>query len=101
MDFWDVFWLLLIFIPLLLIWTFAIIDIFQRQDLTGWLMAGWLLAVLLLPFLGTLIYLIFRPADIAPDRALETLADLHERGILSDEQYAAEKQRVLGRRPTT
>ncbi|HEX6681588.1 MAG TPA: PLDc N-terminal domain-containing protein [Candidatus Limnocylindrales bacterium] len=98
MDFWDVFWLLLIFIPLLLIWTFAIIDIFQRQDMTGWLRAVWLLVVLLLPFLGTLIYLIFRPADVTPDRALDMLSDMHERGTLDDEQYADEMARLLGGR---
>ena len=97
MDFWDVFWLLLIFIPLLLIWTFAIVDIFQREDLTGWRKAAWMLAVLLLPFIGTFLYLIFRPRDATPDRAISILSDLHERGKLSDEEYAAEITRLLGR----
>jgi di/tricarboxylate transporter len=96
MDFWDVFWLLLIFIPLLLIWTFAIVDIFQREDLHGWLKAVWVLVVLILPFVGTFIYLIFRPRDTVPDQAVSLLSDLHERGKLSDEEYAAEMTRLLG-----
>jgi len=97
MDFWDVFWLLLIFIPLLLIWTFAIVDIFQREDLTGWRKTVWIVVVLLLPFIGTFLYLIFRPRDVTPDRTISILSDLHERGALSDEEYAAEMTRLLGR----
>jgi hypothetical protein len=92
MDFWDVFWLLLIFIPLLLIWAFAVVDIFRRDDLAGWAKALWMIVVILAPFLGTIIYLIFRPAE--PSRALELLYDLHKRGKLTDEEYEAEKERL-------
>jgi len=117
MDFWDTFWLLLIFIPLLLIWGFALVDIFRRDDLPGWLKALWVVVVILAPFFGTLIYLIFRrpgatpaerqamdqasrdfvtkyaPSDSAQQLAL--LADLHDRGKLTDAEFAAEKTRVL------
>lgn len=55
------FWLLLIFIPLLLMWVFAFIDIFKRTDLEGWQTALWALCVIVFPFIGTLVYLIFRP----------------------------------------
>lgn len=117
MDFWDVFWLLLIFIPLLLIWAFAIVDIFRRDDLSGWLKALWIVVVILLPFLGTLIYLIFRqPGATAQERRamdqasrefvekyspsdsaqqLKLLSDLHDRGKLTDAEFAEEKTRVL------
>lgn len=117
MDFWDVFWLLLIFIPLLLIWAFAVVDIFRRDDITGWLKALWIVVVVLLPFLGTLIYLVFRQPGGTPEerRAMETasrefveqytptdtsqrlavLADLHDRGKLTDEEFAHEKSRVM------
>ncbi|GHJ50086.1 membrane protein [Catellatospora sp. TT07R-123] len=117
MDFWDVFWLLLIFIPLLLIWAFAIVDIFRRDDLSGWLKALWIVVVILAPFFGTLIYLIFRRPGATPqerqamDQAsrdfvqkyaptdtaqqLSMLADLHDRGKLTDAEFAAEKARVL------
>lgn len=97
MDFWDVFWLLLIFIPLLLVWAFTIVDIFQREDLAGWFKAVWVLVVLVLPFIGTFVYLIFRPRDTARDKTIAILSELHERGRLSDEEYTAEMARLLGR----
>src|SRR6476660_3253398 len=117
MDFWDVFWLLLIFIPLLLVWGFAIVDIFRRDDLPGWLKALWIVCVVLVPFLGTLIYLIFRPPGATKEerdhidqasrdfvqkytpsdtsRDLKVLSDLHDRGKLTDEEFAQEKARIL------
>jgi hypothetical protein len=36
-------------------------DVFTRRDLSGFGKAAWLLAIVILPLLGTLIYLIFRP----------------------------------------
>lgn len=118
LGFWDLFWLLVIFIPLLLVWGFAIVDIFRRDDLNGWLKALWLVVVILAPFFGTLIYLIFRPAGatIEERRAIDTasrefverytpdtraqqlqvIADLHDRGKLTDTEYQAEKARILG-----
>jgi uncharacterized membrane protein YgcG len=116
LDFWEVFWLLLIFIPLLLIWAFAIVDIFRRDDMSGWLKALWVVVVILAPFFGTLIYLLFRRPGATPqertalDQAsrdfvekyapdnraeqLSLLADLHDRGKLTDAEFAAEKARV-------
>lgn len=41
MSFWDFFFLLLIFIPLMLMWTSALLDIFRRDDLGGVLKAIW------------------------------------------------------------
>lgn len=118
LGFWDMFWLLVIFIPLLLVWGFAIVDIFRRDDLNGWLKALWMVVVILAPFFGTLIYLIFRPAGATleerramhhasrdfverytPDnrtQQLRVVADLHDRGKLTDAEYAAEKARILG-----
>jgi hypothetical protein len=118
LSFWNFFWLLLIYIPLLLVWGFALVDIFRRDDMSGWLKALWVACVILVPFLGTLIYLLFRPAGATaeerkaidqnsrdfveryspPNTAeqLRTLADLHDRGKLSDAEFAAEKSRVLG-----
>ena len=117
MNFWDVFWLLLIFIPLLLVWGFALVDIFRRDDISGWTKALWIVAVILMPFFGTLIYLIFRQPGAtaverqqmdeasrnfvqkyAPDnkaQQLATLSELHDRGKLTDAEFATEKARVL------
>jgi DMSO reductase anchor subunit len=116
MNFWDTFWLLLIFIPLLLIWGFALVDIFRRDDLSGWLKAVWVVVVILAPFFGTLVYLIFRRPGATPEerhamdqasrefvqkyapadhaQQLTLLADLHDRGKLTDEEFATEKARV-------
>jgi len=44
------------------IWAF--IDNFRRRDHSGWAKAGWALVILCLPLLGTLIYLIARPATV-------------------------------------
>lgn len=98
-DFWDAFWLLLIFVPLVLIWSFAMVDIFRRDDIEGWVKALWMFCVLVLPFVGTLAYLIFRPTGAIPEErssnALKLLNDLHERGRLSDAEFADEKVRLF------
>jgi hypothetical protein len=47
------------------IWAF--IDNFRRRDHGGWAKAGWALVILLIPLLGTLIYIATRPEDaLAP-----------------------------------
>jgi Phospholipase_D-nuclease N-terminal/Short C-terminal domain len=122
MSFWDFFFLLLIYVPLMLMWTSALLDIFRRDDLSGVMKALWVTAVILLPFFGTLIYLVFRPAgataqerafidavrhDVAgaqPDttvQQLATLADLHDRGKITADEYAEQKARLIGGAPAT
>ena len=63
-TFWDVFFLFFIFIPLVMIWFFCILDVFRRLDLSGWGKAAWLVGIIVFPWLGSLAYLIFRPADV-------------------------------------
>ena len=48
----------------MLIWIFISLfaDIFRRQDLSGVAKAGWLILIILLPFLGALIYVSQRPS---------------------------------------
>jgi hypothetical protein len=60
-TFWNVFFLMFIWIPCLIVWVFAIFDVFTRRNLSGLGKAIWLLFIVILPLLGTLIYLIFRP----------------------------------------
>jgi hypothetical protein len=43
---------------------YAFIDNFRRRDHSGWAKAGWALVIIILPLLGTLIYLIARPAVV-------------------------------------
>ena len=42
---------------------YAFVDNFRRHDHSGWAKAGWALIIVIIPLLGTLIYLIARPAD--------------------------------------
>ena len=60
-TFWDVFFLLLIWIPLITLWIFALADIFRRRDMGGGSKALWVACVVFVPFLGTFIYLLSRP----------------------------------------
>lgn len=63
----SVFWSLLMFsLLIVVIFTviYAFIDNFRRHDHSGVAKAGWALLIVILPFLGTLIYLIARPASV-------------------------------------
>jgi hypothetical protein len=90
-------------------------DIFRRNDLSGAAKAGWLILIVLLPFLGILIYLIARPKMTEQDRQRITqmqeaqrrtegysaadevakLAKLRDDGTITAEEYETMKQRAL------
>lgn len=63
MDFWDLFVILFIFIPLTITWLYTAIDIFRRPDSSGLAKFGWLVLILVLPLLGMLIYFMARPSE--------------------------------------
>jgi Phospholipase_D-nuclease N-terminal len=57
----EVFWTMLIFFAFIAwFWMlFAVLgDIFRRHDISGWGKTGWIIFVIVLPFLGVFIYLI-------------------------------------------
>ena len=60
-PFLDVFWSMIIFF-FWVIWIWIVItvliDVFRRQDIGGWAKAAWVIFVVILPWLGVLIYLI-------------------------------------------
>jgi len=63
----GIFWSLVMFAVLVIvIFTvlYAFVDNFRRKDHHGWAKAFWALLIVILPLLGTLIYLVARPADI-------------------------------------
>jgi hypothetical protein len=120
--FWTMLWLFLFFLWIwLLIALFA--DIFRRDDLGGWGKAGWVFFMIVLPFLGALIYVIangdgmaerrvkdVQAAQVAQDDyirsvaggsgastadQLEKLAALHDAGKLTDDEFAAQKAKLL------
>lgn len=65
-------WTMLVFFGFVIwLWMlFAVlVDVFRRQDASGWVKAGWTCLIIVLPFLGVLIYLIAHGRDMAERRA--------------------------------
>ncbi|HEY3087743.1 MAG TPA: SHOCT domain-containing protein [Jatrophihabitantaceae bacterium] len=114
---WFFLWILWIF---LLIRIF--IDIFRSEDMGGWAKAGWSIFVIILPFIGVLVYLIARGSGmahrdqqqaIAADQAARSyiqsaagtstsvaeevtkLAALRDQGALTEQEFETQKAKVL------
>ena len=71
-PFLDIFWSTIIFfVWVVWIWMMILIlsDVFRRRDLSGWGKAGWTFFLIILPFLGALIYLIAEGDGMAERRA--------------------------------
>ena len=47
----------------LFLWVRAVIDVFRRPDLSGGGKAAWTIGMLIVPFIGLLIYTMLRPSD--------------------------------------
>jgi hypothetical protein len=117
-TFLDIFWSLFVFFFwVMAIWLFIALfgDILRRDDLSGWGKAGWIVFLIVLPFLGALIYVIARPKVTAQDvrmmtqseaayRAasqvstadeLQKLSELRAQGVLSDQEYEELKRKAL------
>ena len=72
-TFWDLIWAMFaFFFWFMFIWIFISIfgDIFRRRDLSGGGKAGWIFLIVILPFLGVLIYLIARPKMTEQDKRM-------------------------------
>lgn len=121
----DLFWTMLYFffwIVWIFLLLRIITDIFRSPDLSGWARAGWTAMLVLLPFIGVLAYLIFRGSDMhtregrrvgstddmfyrsahpvggsAPSKAdeLHKLAALRDRRVLTEDEFTAEKAKLL------
>jgi MFS family permease len=100
----------IVLVPLLAMWVLALFHIVaKRSDLSiGW-KAIWSATVLLIPFIGVLIYVFVRPS--APSRgpahksesvtrkAIDEIHGLiadHESGSITDDQFASRKAAVFG-----
>jgi hypothetical protein len=71
-PFLDILWSMIIFfVWVTWIWMMILIlsDVFRRRDLSGWGKAGWTFFLIVLPFLGALIYLIAQSDGMAERRA--------------------------------
>jgi len=67
-----IWWMLMFWLFFMVIWMFVQIfaDIFRRENLSGWGKAGWIILLLILPFLGALIYIIVRPKNTEQDQRM-------------------------------
>ncbi|MFJ8443782.1 SHOCT domain-containing protein [Kitasatospora griseola] len=73
--FWTMLWLFLWILWFFLLFK-VITDIFRSHDLGGWGKAGWTIFVILLPYIGVLVYLIARGKSMGNrDRALAMEAE--------------------------
>jgi hypothetical protein len=73
MTFGEFLWAMLVFyLWFMVIWMFISIfaDIFRRENLSGWGKAGWIFLIVVLPFLGILIYMIARPKNTEQDQRM-------------------------------
>ena len=72
-PFLDILWSMIIFFAWVAwIWILVVIlsDVFRRRDIGGWSKAVWVVFLILLPFLGVLVYLIAQHDGMA-DRNVE------------------------------
>lgn len=120
---WTALW---VFGLVLIIWVFIAIigDLFRDDQTSGWAKAGWVVALILFPLLGSLAYLILRGEGMAersrahamlakaeldsyirttaastgagPVDDLARLADLRSRGHITDDEFETIKSRVVG-----
>ncbi len=112
-----------IFFFVIWIWILVAIisDLFRDHELSGWWKAVWILFLVLIPFLSALVYLIARGNGMrdrtikaqseakehfdqyvreqaqaaSPADELHKLADLREKGAISDAEFEAAKAKLL------
>jgi len=69
----EFFWYMLIFylwFMVIMMFVQVFMDIFRRENLSGWGKAGWIILLFILPFLGILIYVIVRPKNTEQDQRM-------------------------------
>jgi hypothetical protein len=75
-DFWDWFWLMVwwfCFFAYLVLLFQIVGDLFRDHQLSGWWKALWVIALIVVPFLSALIYIIARGHGMA-ERQMRTVA---------------------------
>jgi len=118
--FWTI---VMVFLWVIWFWILItiIIDIFRSHDLSGWAKALWFVFILFLPLIGVLVYLIARGGKMHEREAehamqqqkafdayvrqtagsgsnvdsLAKLADLKEKGVITDAEFQTETAKLL------
>jgi hypothetical protein len=76
-PFLNILWTTLIFFAwVIFIWIAitVLIDVFRRKDLSGWAKAAWVIFVVIIPWIGVLVYLIVNHDGMADRRYREAAA---------------------------
>jgi uncharacterized membrane protein YcjF (UPF0283 family) len=122
-PFLEILWTMILFFAWLA-WLWIVVtvfvDLFRRDDIGGWGKAGWVVFVIVLPFLGVLIYLIaqhdgmqernerqFRAQKAAFDQQVREAAggsageiakakELLDSGTITQSEFEAIKAKALG-----
>jgi hypothetical protein len=117
-GFWDVIWGMVFFFfwfMAIWIWITCLSDIFRRNDMSGGSKAIWIVAIIFLPLLGCLIYMIARPkmtpqdvqmlaqseaamkaaGGVSTADELAKLAQLRDAGTITIPEYEALKAKLL------
>jgi hypothetical protein len=55
--FWHVLWICAVVIPVAVMWVAVVIELFRRGDISGRVRVAWLVFVLVLPLIGSVVYL--------------------------------------------
>ena len=63
--------LLMFMLMYLALFIFLFMDIFGRDDLSGWAKAGWVLLLFVLPLLGSLTYIVTKSVHASHERVRE------------------------------
>ena len=118
--FWTMLWFFLFVIWLILLFR-VIADIFRSHDMGGFAKALWLIFVIVVPFLGVLVYVIARGHSMAQRDMesmqaqqqafdtyvrqaagsggtageLEKLVDLRDRGVITEQEFQSQKAKLL------
>jgi uncharacterized membrane protein len=112
-PFLDVLWTMIIFfcwVAWIWIVITVFIDVFRRDDISGWGKAAWVVFVIILPFLGVLIYLIVYGQGMAernvkrfeeaaavagPSAQIAHAKELLDKGAINQEEFEAIKRKAL------
>jgi uncharacterized membrane protein YcjF (UPF0283 family) len=76
-PFLDIFWTMIIFFSWVIwIWMVIVVlaDVFGRHDVSGWGKAAWVIFIIVLPFLGVLVYLIANSSKMAERKQSDSRA---------------------------
>jgi hypothetical protein len=95
---------LVVAVPVYILIGFTILDIGRRSDLAVLRKGLWIIAVVVMPVVGTFIYLLARPFEDPAHVTLRgnerthvivALLEQHTAGSLSDDEFAIAKHRVF------